>query len=56
MVHILWDQAHQRYATPMTVDLAAPEAEAPIRMICDVLDPETEGYEVATYLSESNGS
>ena len=56
VVYLLWDQTRQRYATPVTVDLAAPEAEAPIRMICEVLDPEAEGYEIATYLAESNGS
>ena len=56
VVYLLWGQTHQRYATPVTVDLAAPEAEAPIRMICAVLDPEAEGYEIATYFPESNGS
>jgi HD-GYP domain-containing protein (c-di-GMP phosphodiesterase class II) len=56
VVYLLWDQTHQRYATPVTVDLAAPEAEAPIRMIGAVLDPEAEGYEIATYFSESSGS
>ena len=56
VVHILWDQTHQRYATPVTVDLAAPDADAPIRTICDVLDPTAEGYDIATYFSESNGS
>jgi hypothetical protein len=56
VVYLLWDQTRQRYAMPVTVDLAAPEAEAPIRMICEVLDPAAEGYEIATYLAESNGS
>ena len=52
VVYLLWDQTHQRYATPVTVDLAAPEAEAPIRMICEVLDPEAEGYEIAAYFQK----
>jgi len=56
VVYILWDQTHQRYATPVAVDLAAPDADAPLRTICDVLDPVAEGYDVATYFSESNGS
>jgi HD-GYP domain-containing protein (c-di-GMP phosphodiesterase class II) len=56
VVHILWDQTHQCYATPVTVDLAAPEADTPIRTIRDVLDPTVEGYDIATYFSESNGS
>jgi HD-GYP domain-containing protein (c-di-GMP phosphodiesterase class II) len=56
VVYLLWDQTHQRYATPVTVDLAAPEVETSSRTIREVLDPETEGYEIATYLSESNDS
>ena len=56
VVHILWDQTHQCYATPVTVDLAAPDADTPIRTIRDVLDPAAEGYDIATYFSESNGS
>jgi HD-GYP domain-containing protein (c-di-GMP phosphodiesterase class II) len=56
VVHLFWDQTHQRYATPVTVDLAAPKAEAPIRMICAVLDPEAEGYEIASHFSEGSGS
>jgi HD-GYP domain-containing protein (c-di-GMP phosphodiesterase class II) len=56
VVHILWDQAHQRYATPVTVDLAAPDLDAPLRTICEVLAPTAEGYDIATYLTESNGT
>jgi cyclic di-GMP phosphodiesterase len=56
VVYILWDRTHQRYATPVTVDLAAPDADAPFRTICDVLEPAAEGYDIATYFSESNGS
>gem|GEM_PF-433225 len=56
VVHILWDQAHQRYATPVTIDLAAPDADAPLRTIRDALDPTAEGYDLATYFAESNGS
>ena len=56
VVHILWDQTHQCYATPVTVDLAAPDADTPIRTIRDVLDPTAEGYDIATYFSESNGA
>jgi HD-GYP domain-containing protein (c-di-GMP phosphodiesterase class II) len=56
VVYLLWDQTHQRYATPVTIDLAAPEAETSSRMIREVLDPEAEGYEIATYLAESNDS
>ena len=56
VVHILWDQTHQRYATPVTVDLVAPDADAPLRTIRDVLDPAAEGYDMATYFAESNGS
>jgi HD-GYP domain-containing protein (c-di-GMP phosphodiesterase class II) len=56
VVHILWDQAHQRYATPVTVDLAAPDAAAPLRLIRDALDPTAEGYDIATYFAESNGT
>jgi HD-GYP domain-containing protein (c-di-GMP phosphodiesterase class II) len=56
VVHILWDQTHQCYATPVTVDLAAPGADTPIRTIRDVLEPAAEGYDIATYFAESNGS
>ena len=56
VVHILWDQTHQCYATPVTIDLAAPDADMPIRTIRDVLEPAAEGYNIATYFSESNGS
>jgi HD-GYP domain-containing protein (c-di-GMP phosphodiesterase class II) len=56
VVHILWDQAHRRYATPVTVDLAAPGPDAPLRTICEVLAPTAEGYDIATYLTESNGT
>ena len=56
VVHILWDQTHQGYATPVTVDLADPDANMPIRTIRDVLDPAAEGYDIVTYFSESNGS
>ena len=56
MVHILWEQAHQRYVTPVTIDLAAPDADAPLRTICHVLDPKADGYDIATYFAESNGS
>jgi hypothetical protein len=56
VVHILWDQTHQRYATPVTVDLAAPDADAPRRTIRDVLDPAAAGYDIATYFAESHGS
>jgi HD-GYP domain-containing protein (c-di-GMP phosphodiesterase class II) len=56
VVHILWDQAHQRYATPVTVDLAAPDPDAPLRTIYEVLAPTAEGYDIATYLTESNGT
>ena len=56
VVHILWDQTHQYYAIPMTVDLAAPDADTPIRTIRDVLDPAVEGYDIATYFAESNSS
>jgi cyclic di-GMP phosphodiesterase len=56
VVHILWDQTHQYYAIPMTVDLAAPDAVTPIRTIRDVLDPAVEGYDIATYFAESNSS
>jgi HD-GYP domain-containing protein (c-di-GMP phosphodiesterase class II) len=56
VVHILWDQTHQCYATPVTIDLAAPDADMPIRTIRDVLEPAAEGYDIATYFSESNGS
>jgi len=50
------DQTHQRYATPVIVDLVAPDADAPLRTIRDVLDPAAEGYDMATYFAESNGS
>src|SRR5262249_46400606 len=56
VVYILCDQTEQRYATPVRVDLAAPEADAPLRMIRDVLDPVAEGYDIATYFAESDGS
>jgi HD-GYP domain-containing protein (c-di-GMP phosphodiesterase class II) len=56
VVHILWDQTHQCYATPVTIDLAAPDADMPIRTIRDVLEPAAEGYDIATYFSESNVS
>jgi HD-GYP domain-containing protein (c-di-GMP phosphodiesterase class II) len=56
MVHLLWDQSHQLYATPVTVDLAAPDADAPLRTIRDVLDPVAEGYDLAAYFSESTGT
>jgi len=56
VVYILWDQTHQRYATPVTVDLAAPSADALLRTIREALDPAAEGYDIATYFSESNGS
>jgi hypothetical protein len=56
VVHILWDQAHQRYATPVTVDLAAPDADVPLRTICEALDPMAEGYDLATSFTESNGT
>lgn len=56
VVHILWDQAHQRYATPVTVDLAAPDADAPLRTICEALAPTAEGDDIATYFTESNGT
>jgi HD-GYP domain-containing protein (c-di-GMP phosphodiesterase class II) len=56
VVYILWDRTHQRYAMPVTVDLAAPDAEAPLRTIREALDPAAEGYDIATYFSESNGS
>ena len=56
VVHILWDQTQQCYATPVTIDLAAPDADMPIRTIRDVLEPVAEGYDIATYFSESNGS
>jgi HD-GYP domain-containing protein (c-di-GMP phosphodiesterase class II) len=56
VVRILWDQAHQRYATPVTVDLAVPDSEAPLRTICEALDPTAEGYDIATYFAESNGT
>jgi hypothetical protein len=56
VVHILWDQTHQCYATPVTIDLAAPDADMPIRTIRDVLEPAAEGYDIASYFSESNGS
>jgi HD-GYP domain-containing protein (c-di-GMP phosphodiesterase class II) len=56
MVHILWNQTHQCYATPVTIDLAAPDADMPIRTIRDVLEPAAEGYDIATYFSESNVS
>ncbi len=55
VVHILWDQTHQCYATPVTVDLAAPDADAPRRTIRDVLDPAAAGYDIATYFAESHG-
>ena len=54
VVHILWDQTHQCYATPVTIDLAAPDADMPIRTIRDVLEPAAEGYDIAAYFSESN--
>jgi len=56
VVHILWDQTHQRYATPVTVDIAAPDPDAPLRTICKALDPSAEGYDIATYFVESNGT
>ena len=56
VVHILWNQTHQRYATPVTVDLAAPDAAAPLRLIRDALDPTAEGYDIATCFAESNGT
>jgi HD-GYP domain-containing protein (c-di-GMP phosphodiesterase class II) len=56
VVRILWDQAHQRYATPVTVDLAVPDPEAPLRTICEALDPTAEGYDIGTCFAESNGT
>ena len=56
VVYILWDQPQQPSATPVTVDLAAPVADAPLRIIRDVLDPAAEGHDIATYFSESNGA
>jgi len=56
VVHILWDAAHQRYATPVTVDLAAPDADTPLRTICEALAPTAEGYDIARYFTESNGT
>src|SRR4030095_11170043 len=53
-LEVAWDQTHQCYATPVTIDLAAPDADMPIRTIRDVLEPAAEGYDIATYFSESN--
>jgi HD-GYP domain-containing protein (c-di-GMP phosphodiesterase class II) len=56
VVHILWNQTHQRYATSVTVDLAALDADAPLRTIHRVLDPTAEGYDIAIYFAESHDS
>jgi HD-GYP domain-containing protein (c-di-GMP phosphodiesterase class II) len=56
VVHILWDPRQQPYTTPVTVDLAAPNAEAPSRMICHVLDPTTAGHDLAAYIQEGHGA
>jgi hypothetical protein len=40
----------------VTVDLAAPDADAPLRTIHRVLDPTAEGYDIAIYFAESHGS
>jgi HD-GYP domain-containing protein (c-di-GMP phosphodiesterase class II) len=56
VVRILWDQTRQRYATPLTVDLAAPDPAAPLRTIREALDPAAEGYDIITYFAESDGS
>ena len=56
VVHILWDPRQQLYATPVTVDLAAPDADAPSRTICHALDPSAAGHDIATYFAESNGA
>jgi HD-GYP domain-containing protein (c-di-GMP phosphodiesterase class II) len=56
VVHILWDPVQQPYATPVTIDLAAPDADALPRMICHVLDPTTEGHDIATYVQEGNSA
>jgi hypothetical protein len=56
VVHVLWDPVQQLYATPVTVDLAAPSADAPARMICHVLEPTTEGHNIATHVLEGNSA
>jgi hypothetical protein len=40
----------------VTVDLAAPDPDAPLRTIGEVLAPMAAGYDIATYLTESNGT
>jgi hypothetical protein len=56
VVRLLWDPAHQRYATPVTVDLAIPDPGAPLRTICEALDPAVEGYDIATCFAEGHGT
>lgn len=54
-VTLLWDARRQRYATPRTVLLSVPDAAEP-RVICQVLDPVAEGYDLAASLQESAGT
>jgi HD-GYP domain-containing protein (c-di-GMP phosphodiesterase class II) len=56
VVYILWNQTHQRYATPVTVDLATPAPDAPLRTICEALDPTATGYDIAALLRKVTAS
>ena len=52
VVHILWDTTQQPYATPLKIDLACPPPGGPSRTIRQILDPVTEGYDIAAYFQE----
>lgn len=51
-VTVLWNAVQQRYAPPLLVHLSLPNTEEP-RVICQVLDPVAEGYDLAMTLEAS---
>lgn len=51
-VTVLWDAALQRYARPRVLHLSGTENAEPY-VICQVLDPVAEGYDLVTTLAES---
>ena len=53
-VKLIWDAAHQPYATPFIVDLANPGAPAPERHILRALDPHQEHIDLGPYLDHSS--
>lgn len=51
-VTVLWNAVQQRYAPPLLVHLSLPNTEEP-RVICQVLDPVAEGYDLVMTLEAS---